>query len=435
MTLPALAPRYMSRFRCITERCEATCCAGLLVPISEAEWARVQRLVARDTGVAPQAASHRDAATGTESLFMPERGDGHCTFLADDKLCSLHRRHGDAVLPDICVTFPRVTVRWDAHLEMAGTLSCPEVARLALLAEDALEVEPIEQERVFRPEAAASASTGDAEKAWGFHAPRVRATALRLLRRGDVPLPERLHALHQLASRLHPFYFQNTEAFRGEGRAAAEARLTEVLQAADSAEALAAAHQALAPQPVPGAFLARLYLSTATALLNYPVARCRGLLRGVLDSYGGAEAEPEAVWRLYEERRERLERAHGARVRQYFHHHAINHWLVGPFLYAQNVLVDAFHLALSGALLRWALLGHPEVVRLCEGEADLTEAAARERLDAAAVETFQILTRHVLRAPVFMAYSVTFAGQDEEQSQELMRAVLLGYRDAPVQAA
>jgi lysine-N-methylase len=263
----------------------------------------------------------------------------------------------------------------------------------------------------------------------------VRATALRLLRRGEVPLTVRLHALGELAYQLHPFYFQKTEAFRGEGRAASEARLAEMLQVLGSAEALETARRDFTPAPLPGPFLARLYDSALKGRLPHPNARCQTLLKGVLESYGGPDAEPEALWRLYEERRERLERAHGARVRQYFSHHALNHWMMGPFLSTPSVLVDTFHLVLSGALLRWALVGHPEVVRLCEAGAALPEAAARERLDAAAVETFQVLTRHVLRAPDFLAYAVAFAGDGGEQSRELLRAVLLGYRDDALPAA
>lgn len=434
MSPPLLAPRYMSRFRCIADRCEATCCSGMLVAVSAAEWARVQRAVAQDTGVELQPLRQRDT-TGTEALFLPKGGDGHCHFMEADKLCTLYRRHGDSVPPDVCATYPRVTLRWETRLEVAGTLGCPEVARLALLAEDALEVEPLAQEQVPRPEAAKPVSTGDAGEGWSFHASAVRATALHLLRRSEVPLTVRLHALGELAHALHPFYFEHTEAFQEEGRSASEARLTRVLQAFESLEALEAARRDFTDAPLPGPFLARLYSSALKARLPSPNARCQALLHGVLESYGGPEAEPEALWRLYEERRERLERPQGARVRQYFHHHALNHWMMGQFLSAPSVLVDVFHLVLSGGVLRWALLGHPEVVRLCEAAPPPPEDVARQALEAAAVETFQVLTRHVLRAPDFMAYAVAFAGQGEEQSRELLRALLLGYRDDALQAA
>ena len=423
----------MSRFRCIAERCEATCCAGLRVPIREGEWMRLQRRVAQDTGVEPRPLMHRDATTGEEAFFLPER-DGQCSFLANDRLCSLHKRHGEGILPDTCVTFPRLTVRWDTQVEMAGSLACPEVARLALLVEDALEPEPLTAEQVRRPEATQRASTDDAEEGWGFHATAVRATALRLLRRSDVPLGVRLQTLGQLAYALHPFYFQKTEAFRGEGRAEAEARLTRVRQAVEAPEALEAARQALTPAPVPGPFLARLYGTAVKGRLPHPVARAQTLLHAVLESYGGPDAEPEALWHLFEQRHERLERAHRAQLRQYFSHHALNHWMMGAFLSMPSVLVDVFYLVLSGALLRWALLGHPEVVRLCEADAAPDEEA-RARLDAAAVEVFQVFSRHVLRAPDFMAYAAAFAGDGGEQSQELLRALLLSCPDDTLQAA
>jgi len=41
------------------------------------------------------------------------------------------------MLPDICATFPRVVTKWGERVEVTGTLACPEVARLCLLAEDA----------------------------------------------------------------------------------------------------------------------------------------------------------------------------------------------------------------------------------------------------------------------------------------------------------
>jgi lysine-N-methylase len=359
---------------------------------------------------------------------MASQGD--CLFLEADKLCTLYKRHGEPLLPNVCVTFPRITLRWEKHLAVAGTLGCPEVARLALLAEDALEPECLPAERTRRPEAAFRATSDNPEEGWVFHAGAVRAAALRLLSLPEQPLTVRLYLLGQLGLRLRPFYFEGTEAFRGEGRAGAEALLAEVLAACDSPRALEAARAELAPLPVPGAFFGQLYSGVLRSRLQHPKARCRTLARGVVDSYGGPEVAPETAWALYEERRERLARVHGARVHQYFHHHDVNHWLQAHFLHTPSVLVDAFHLVLSGGLLRWTLLGHPEVVRLCEAGASVPPEAARERLDAAAVECFQVVTRHMLRDPDFAAYAVAFASGGEAQALELMRAVLLAYRDA-----
>ncbi|HLM44989.1 MAG TPA: flagellar protein FliB, partial [Myxococcaceae bacterium] len=93
------APRYMTRFRCIAERCEDTCCGGLRVPVSEAQWHRMQATVAGNPEaserlyqlVLPNAAG----ASSTEHAFIDMRPDGHCPFLDTERLCSLQRRHGD----------------------------------------------------------------------------------------------------------------------------------------------------------------------------------------------------------------------------------------------------------------------------------------------------------------------------------------------------
>ncbi|MFP2912921.1 flagellin lysine-N-methylase, partial [Pyxidicoccus sp. 3LFB2] len=140
--MTATAPRYMTRFRCLADSCEDTCCAGLVVTVSEARWkrmrdtvagtpdaARVEALIRPDTGSGP----------GTEAGVVAKREDGHCAFLDARKLCSLHGAYGEAVLPDACATFPRTATRWGERLEVAGSLACPEVARLCLLAEDAVE--------------------------------------------------------------------------------------------------------------------------------------------------------------------------------------------------------------------------------------------------------------------------------------------------------
>jgi lysine-N-methylase len=418
----------MSRFRCITDRCEATCCAGLKVSITAPEWRRVQEAVARDPEAIPLPVLAPESVGGTTSLWMPKHENGHCIFQDPDKLCGLHRRHGEAVLPKICVTFPRATVWWDTRLEMAGSLSCPEVARLCLLAEDAMQLEPIDEERVGRPEAAYRMSSGDPEAGWGFHATRVRATALGLLRREELPLTVRLMLIGRLALRLHPFYFRETEAFRGEGRASAEARLAEVLQSCESPEVLEAARGALRPQALPSEFFAKLYTSTVQTRLSFPDARLRGLLEGVQDAYGGPDAALDLRWRLYLERRERLERTHGERVRQYFAHHALNHWLEGSFTPAPSVLVDVFLLALTGGVMRWLLMGHPEVVRLCEEDAPRGDES-QARLDRAAVECFQLGSRYILGGSEFMGYALAFANQGEEDALATLPAILMAYGD------
>ncbi|MFP2956868.1 flagellin lysine-N-methylase [Myxococcus sp. 1LA] len=251
--MTATAPRYMTRFRCLADACEDTCCAGLVVLVSEPRLQRLKQAVA-GTPDAERVASfirpEPDASPGDDAVIA-KREDGHCVFLDARKTCSLHRAYGEAALPDACATFPRVATRWAHGLEVTGSLACPEVARLCLLAEDGVDTVPVSEDLALRPEIA-RALNGAAEDAWTRHAEAVRATALSVLQRRELPFATRLFALGQLGLRLDGFYFQGTELFHGGAREGAEALLTEVLRAFSLPETLTSLHEGFAALSLPG---------------------------------------------------------------------------------------------------------------------------------------------------------------------------------------
>ncbi|MEL6347251.1 MAG: hypothetical protein AAFV53_29315, partial [Myxococcota bacterium] len=70
---------------------------------------------------------------------------GFCPLLTAEKFCGFQQALGAEKLPRTCASYPRnLGVHRDGRRELAGFLSCPEVARLALLAEDGLERVPID---------------------------------------------------------------------------------------------------------------------------------------------------------------------------------------------------------------------------------------------------------------------------------------------------
>ncbi|MBN9682322.1 MULTISPECIES: flagellin lysine-N-methylase [unclassified Corallococcus] len=447
--MTASAPRYMARFRCIAEACEDTCCAGLTVPISESRWSLLRQKVAGtpdEARVAALITPNPDGATGQQAGILGKRADGHCAFLDEAKLCSLQRRYGEAVLPDGCSVFPRVLTRWGAQVEMAGSLACPETARLCLLAEDALVREPVPEEQALRPQVARQVAAGD--DAWTAHADTVREAMLRLLNRREVPYAARLYALGRMALDLGDFYLPGTTAFgsaageatrhpsasdasaievrepmsdsapeAGEGRAeAAEARLTQVLREYESADMLASLHAQLQVLELPGgpwAGICGAVLRSREAAVSSP--RFLALMDAVRASYGGADTHPDPAWELHAARRSALEALHGERVHQYFLHHALNHVLRHPFTEAESLLNAVFLLVLRASVVRWVLLGHPAVVALLEAPG--TPVAS---LDAAAVEAFQVVAKHVEQAPSFLDFAKGLAGEGPETFARLL---------------
>ncbi|MFL5351249.1 flagellin lysine-N-methylase [Archangium sp.] len=414
-SLPTL-PRYMTRFRCIAERCEDSCCSGMKVPVSESQWQRLQAAESGSPEHAERLRQHVSLNPGgasSERAFIEVPLHADCPFLDTERLCSLQRRHGEAVLPDICANFPRILTRWGERLEVSGTLACPEVARLCLLAEDALEPVPVDSTSTFvpRPEVARPIPV-NSEDAYCLHAETLRDAMLRLLRQSQYPLASRLAMLGQLAYGLDGFYFRGTESFRGAERASARARLKEELQRFDIPEVLDAVHEDFTGLSLPGGPCVGLF----SAVLKARGATGRGerfttWVRGVLESLqledGGASG-PEAAWRIYVERWQHLETHHGERVRQYFHNAALHHLWRSPFTDSPSLLAYVLRLALKVGLLRLTLAGHPRVAALCPEPASTSEA--REQLDLAAVETFQLVAKHVEQAPEFLSLAEGLSG-------------------------
>lgn len=416
MPSPPTLPRYMTRFRCIAERCEDSCCSGMKVPVSESQWQRLQAAESRSPEHARYLRQHVSPNPGgapSERAFIEVPLDGDCPFLDTERLCSLQRRHGEAVLPDICANFPRILTRWGERLEVSGTLACPEVTRLCLLAEDALEPIPVDSPSALvpRPEVARPLSM-DPDDAYGLHAETIREALLRLLRQHKYPLASRLAMLGQLAYGLDGFYFRGTESFRGAERASSRARLNEELQRFDIPEVLDAVHEDFTGLSLPGGPSVGLF----SAVLKARRAAGRGerftaWVRGVLESLqleeGGAN-DPEAAWRTYVERWRHLEAHHGERVHQYFHNAALHHVWRSPFTDSPSLLAYVFRLTLKMGLLRLTFAGHPVVAALCREPSSTGEA--REQLDAAAVETFQLVAKHLEQAPEFLSLADGLAG-------------------------
>ena len=70
--------------------------------------------------------------------------DSRCPLLSRAGRCSLQETLGSDALPQTCASYPRsLSRRHDGHYELGAFFSCPEAARLALLAEDAFTQDPL----------------------------------------------------------------------------------------------------------------------------------------------------------------------------------------------------------------------------------------------------------------------------------------------------
>ncbi|EKU82923.1 lysine-N-methylase [Massilia sp. UYP32] len=139
-TLSALMPRFVERFRCIGPSCEDTCCSGWIVQVDKKTYKayRKESVPALENMVANTVRLDEMTSNGGYAVIRPVGELKQCPALADG-MCSVQSNLGESYLPNVCHSYPRTNRRLHGQVEQTITLSCPEAARLALLAEDAFE--------------------------------------------------------------------------------------------------------------------------------------------------------------------------------------------------------------------------------------------------------------------------------------------------------
>lgn len=381
-----LAARYMARFRCLAGDCEATCCGGGAVPVERSTHRRLTLLAEPDPDAQQLLASGIELTpAGPDFARLRFLATGDCSMLDSAGLCRIQSKFGHAALFDVCATYPRYVNQVDGDTELFGTLSCPEVARLALLADDAFELEPLaldEAPRKWR-------NRFDTREPYFQPYRMVRAALTRLLAEPGFGLDEKLFVLLWLADQLRPILFAGcTQAPTPE--------LKTVLDAVGGpgvVPALAASFRSLridAELP-----LAVIWQALRPAVEVRPGAqteRFDRMLREVWASYGrapgGGSALPEAelheLVAHYGTVRAAVPGPARNRLDVLLSRYAVNHVLTTPYMLSSSLFAYAYELVVRVAILRFLL-----ITRLSQF------AGSEAELDAQVVEVTYATVRGV----------------------------------------
>jgi lysine-N-methylase len=130
-----LIPEYMTTFACIGGDCEDTCCVGFRVELDRQTYEHYQNLKDDDLQADIESFVRPMDEQQTEKRYgyIETQDDGRCSFLNERNLCKLQLQHDSSALGLICHTYPRMVNFIDDAAEQSATISCPEIARLALL--------------------------------------------------------------------------------------------------------------------------------------------------------------------------------------------------------------------------------------------------------------------------------------------------------------
>jgi lysine-N-methylase len=354
-----VAAGYMGRFQCLGSSCEDTCCKAWDVPISEADRGRLAGALGAEA--ADQLVTRiPDGRDGTIVVLrkLPDRA---CPELDSAHLCSVHARFGEAALPDICASYPRVIGQLDDRLELTGHMSCPEVARLCLLSDDGALV-PAEPGPFGRANARLTLTrAGAAPYLKAFET--VRDAIVELVVGTGFPLASRLYFVAELATRLASFYHREAKTVDAGllKRTIAAVRRPDIQAKLHAKRGASAPMEAVALQAVMGMIYLRGDAAPSFAQL----------LRDVADTYGeevGSDpAElllslgPEVLWRTHTERCEDLGAARSELLDRYLTRYSRHYWLQSWFPRSATLFEHLMHLVLRVALVRFLFVNHPDV--------------------------------------------------------------------------
>lgn len=420
--------RFLKRFQCRASACEETCCVGWSVPVDEAHYEAIREAMsgseAERLEFARAFTPESDPKRRTVALAVI-RPDRSCSLLDEDRLCSLQRRYGESVLPDICASYPRVASRVRDRIEVSGSLSCPEMARLCLLAEDATELTELDPATLGRLRL--FLQLGKPENLYEAAFDDVRSLVLFLLAQRQYPIRSRLFFLALLAQKCGPFL--RPDGGREEGM-----RLHRLLSDVRRQEGLEQLHHQFRLIELDNPFSLSVITQILPAAWSAELLGFQAMLAQVLAPYaadpdsgvqlaasGAPTFDPDRLHEAYRRRSAVLPPRLEQRIELYFENFCTNFFFKDWYLRSPSLMRHVMGLLVRVATIRFLLLSHPDVVALAGSDSEL--AAKQEVLDRAAVQVFYTVARALDHAEPLM--NAVHLGLAEQQMETLNHAMCL----------
>lgn len=389
------ALRYMTRFQCIADKCEDTCCSGMKILLTENDRDRMLKALGNTpAGKAEVMAAIEEQPDLGAPYFavLKHNEQKRCRFLDGQNLCGVHKQHGIEALGDICATFPRTRHYGPGgRIQVTGAMGCPEVVRLAILADDGLDMVEGDAQMTDRVKPALPD-----QYPYGVLLDLVVASGRKVLEQRSVSLATRVLLLAELGRRVDGFFTPWAEKVD-------EAKLREELDKVQSplmaSEMEAHLKQSKHPPAdaldivvgllgtVPKDAPARSHL-IPVALHHYLQAA-----RTANPALGAKDGPPfwPSVMEAFRGQRARTSAALKGSLEQWQERYLVHDWYHEWYTYSPSLSAHAFKMAVRLCAIQVLLAGHPSM--WTEGAIALPDA------QKAMVEAFQVYGRYVERNP------------------------------------
>jgi lysine-N-methylase len=339
----------MAEFRCIGGDCEDNCCGGWSVIVDEEHYRAIERVIAPEE--LTRAFKREESTDPQRHALMVLDENLRCMMLQPDGLCTLHGRYGEEVIPNACAIFPRsaaVVGNGDGqHFELSATLSCPEVARRALLHDDGTDLIEVPNDRIVRGLLFRKLHGNEDLYHAGFES--VRGLMMSILAQRRITVAGRLFAIAWFAEQTRPFLHDKAE------RADREL-IMKLFGLLKQPEALDRFQHELAAAQLNQPFPASVVMQVMVAAREDPAARLLSLIDEALERDG---ADPAAMLAAHRRRMDALPPKSAAALELALEAFAKNGIFKDWYVRMPSLWRWVVHLLIRVAITRYLFAAHP----------------------------------------------------------------------------
>jgi Fe-S-cluster containining protein len=376
--------------------CEDNCCHDWRVTLDKASYKKTKKHSGRHVR---KISKNRTVESFGEIIHL-ENGD--CPFLGStDKLCVIHKNHGESSLSKTCRTYPRRLAKVGDRLEQSLELSCPEATRGLLLEEFSLI--QTDHNPFIKDNYQISHYGANESGPYSQNVDLIRSTVLQLLNFEQYPIATRLFFLLFFTHRTVPIFSNEIKNFSA-------AQLTDEIQLLNNPEVLENMHEQFktfsASEEVPVS-LPMSHILNILVEVTGTAGSFSKLLHKIWKNYGHNNSEdsaspeltPEALSNMiteYTSRLSNMPEAVNKQFEDYLNRYSQYFWFSHLYMNSPNLLIHTRRLFIRLALLRFLLFSHPDMNEFIELNTNhILSPEQTERIGSVAVEAFYLLSRGI----------------------------------------
>jgi hypothetical protein len=129
--------KALDTFACIGSDCPGNCCQrNWYIDVDNQTYSKWQHLDDTDTRQRLLEKVETVVVNDEETYRLKKDLTESCPHLSQDRLCSIQQQFGADMIPAVCREYPRIkgtNKQWSVH---SANLSCPEIARIVLFADE-----------------------------------------------------------------------------------------------------------------------------------------------------------------------------------------------------------------------------------------------------------------------------------------------------------